>query len=335
MPAKRSSSEDALMPSTTPPPRPPMSTSSLSGSMKPFAVRAPSPSVKPPVLASDILRDEVAPRQPAKRALRVALVAFAATFATGALAARGFLGPVHIAGALAPRSRPRRRSSPCSRRSSRSGTRRARSSPRSPAACRSRPPRIAAGPMAALGAPSPGEAGSGVTRVAAYVTLATVLPAALVFRARYRAYRGARTLLAIALVLSLPALALLGASALGAGADVVTRVLSWTALAAAAASTLGFMGPETTAGCMQWAAILVGAVVARPAWRAVEAAWAGHDAPMLASTAAAVGELVATTLVTFALFQLVAAAFADRARATTDVHQVVGAGVTDPAPQDD
>src|SRR4051794_3339518 len=81
----------ASPPHHRPPRPPPMSMTSMPVSSKPIV---PPAVVKPPVLASDILREEVAPIAPAKRAIRVALAAFAATFALVALAAR--FGPIPL-----------------------------------------------------------------------------------------------------------------------------------------------------------------------------------------------------------------------------------------------
>jgi hypothetical protein len=53
---------------------------------------------------------------------------------------------------------------------------------------------------------------------------------------------------------------------------------------------------------------------------------------MVALTAAALGELVASTLVAFALFQVLAAALGGQAR-EVDVHRAIGAGASDPSPR--
>ena len=147
------------------------------------------------------------------------------------------------------------------------------------------------GPMARLG-------DDGTWRAVAMATMATALPAALLFRSRYRAFRAARVILGVALAASVPAIVFLAAAALDAGQSLGARGLAAAGVAGAAAATLGFMGPETSGGCAQWAALVVGAYAARPAWRAVASAWSGSDQVTLALSAAALGALVAATLVT-------------------------------------
>lgn len=303
-----------------PTPPPPMSTSSLPASAKPFPVRAAP--IKPPVLASDILREEIAPRTPARHAVRVALSVVTAAFLVAAVLAWGvgsfrlegtfalqgalltaFLGGI---AAVAPL----------------------------PYAARAWLAVLAGGATLALGAfhfgPLARIGDEGAASALAAMAMATLLPAALVFRSRYRAFRAARIILGGALVASLPAVVLLGAQAFDGNALVGDRVIAAAVVASAAAATLGFMGPETSAGCAQWAAIVVGTVVARPVWHAMLAAWSGRGPDVIALTTAALGELMATTLVTFALFQLLAAALAGQAR-EVDVHRAVGAGASDPA----
>ncbi|HEY2513819.1 MAG TPA: hypothetical protein VGI39_23285, partial [Polyangiaceae bacterium] len=259
-----------------------MSTSSLPASAKPLPVRAPA--FKPPVLASDILREEVAPRAPARRAVRLALLAFASTFFAGAaaealgriqldapLALAGAVGTALVATFAAIMPLPY---------SARAVL----------AAAAGATPLVLGvqhlGPLAALGE-------GGLGRATAMAAMSTLLPAALIFRARYRAYRGARTLLAAALLLSVPAIVLLALAFFGGG-ELAPRVLAAVGVLAGAAATLGFMGPETSAGCAEWAGLVVGVQAALPAWRALQAAWAGEDAAMAAWTAAALGQLLAS-----------------------------------------
>jgi hypothetical protein len=179
------------------------------------------------------------------------------------------------------------------------------------------------GPLAALG-------DDGQFAATAFAMMATLLPAALVFRGRYRAFAGARTILAGALAITVPAAVLLGRAALDGQADPAARVLGALGVAAAAASTLGFMGPETSGGCTQWAAVVLGVFAARPALRAFAAAWTGQDAEIVAATAASIGALIAATLVTFGLFQLLAAALGGQAR-QVDVRRAIGPGASEPA----
>ena len=311
-----------------PTPPPPMSTSSLPASARRIPLRVPP--VRPPVLASDILREEVAPEAPARRAIRVALLAFVAislvaTFAassgltawTGLASARlsvpwAFEGAIATAivaavAAFVPL----------------------------PYAARAIVAAAAGAVPLAMGALQLGPLGrlgdEGHGAALAMAAMATALPAALVFRARYRAFRAARTILGVALALSLPAVTILAFSAIDAGQPAGARAIAAVGVLGAVAGTLGFMGPETSAGCSQWAALVVGAYAARPAWRAFSSAWSGRDPETLALTAAALGALVASTLVTFAFFQILAAALARQAR-KVDVHRAVGPGASDPGP---
>jgi hypothetical protein len=302
-----------------------MSTSSLPPSTKRIAIRMPP--VKPPVLASDILREEVAPQAPAQHAVRVGLVALLALSVVAAVAAISGLGAAKLDAPLAAEGAvaiavvaafaafvPL----PYATRAVLAGL--AGAIPLTMGACR-------LGPLARLG-------DEGVWRALAMLAMATALPTALLFRSRYRAFRAARVILGAALAVSLPAVVLLALGALDGGQTLAARGIAAVGLAGAAAATLGFMGPETSAGCAQWAALVVGAYAARPSLRAGMAAWSGRDQDTLALTAAALGALVAATLVTFALFQVLAAALASQAR-QVDVHRAVGPGASDPSPRFD
>jgi hypothetical protein len=304
-------------------PPPPMSTSSLPASTKRIPIRMPA--VKPPVLASDILREEVAPEAPAQHTLRIALLAVAVIALAAGIAAGVGVGaarlnaPWALPGALltaivaaAAAFLPL----PYAFRAVLAAV--AGAIPLAMGAAR-------VGPLARLG-------DQGAWGAAAMALMATALPGALLFRSRYRAFRAARVILAAALVASLPAVVLLVLIAVDGGTPLVARGIAATGVVGAAAALLGFMGPETSAGCAQWAALLVGAFTARPTWRAIAAAWSGRDEDILALSSAALGALVASTLVTFAIFQILAAAFARQAR-KVDVHRAVGPGASDPGPR--
>jgi hypothetical protein len=299
-----------------------MSTSSLPASKR-IALKVPP--VKPPVLASDILREEVAPQAPARSAVRVTLVALAAislfaAFAAGVgigasrlgapLALQGALGCAVVAGLAAFVPLPYAVRALV-----------AAFVGLAPLAMGV----VGVGPFARLG-------DDGLWTAAAMALMATALPASLLFRARYRAFRAARVILGVALACAVPAVVLLLLTAIDGGSPLVTRALAAVGVVAAAAGTLGFMGPETSGGCAQWAALVVGAYTARPTWRAVASAWHGRDEDTLGLSAAALGALVATTLVTLAVFQILAAALARQAR-KVDVHRAVGPGASDPGPR--
>jgi hypothetical protein len=297
---------------------PPMSTSSLPASKR-IPLRIPA--VKPPVLASDILREEIAPEAPARKAIRMALLAFSMIAVFGALAATARLGRAHLV-------------APWALEGAIAAAVLAATAAFAPLPYAGRAALAAlggalllglgadgAGPLARLG-------DDGLATGTAMGVMATVLPAALVFRSRYRAFRAARIILGVALVVSVPAVALLALSALDSGQPIGERWLAGIGVVAAAAGTLGFMGPETSGGCAQWAALVVGAYAARPTWRAVASAWSGRDQDTVALTATAIGALAASTLVTFAIFQLFAAALARQAR-KVDVHRAL-----EPAPSE-
>ncbi len=178
------------------------------------------------------------------------------------------------------------------------------------------------GPLARLG-------DEGTRAAAAMAVMATILPAALLFRARYRAFRAARVILFLALVASAPALLLFAKTALDTGGTLGDRGIAVAGLLVAALATLGFMGPETSAGCSQWASLVVGVYTARPTWRALSVAWSGRDVDLAPLGAAALGALIASSLVAFGLYQLLAAALAGRAR-TVNVHRPVGPSASDP-----
>jgi hypothetical protein len=155
--------------------------------------------------------------------------------------------------------------------------------------------------------------------------VATLLPGALLFRARYRAFVAARVILAGALALALPALLLLVLGAL-ADAPPLLRAVDATLAASILTALFGFMGPETTGACTKWASLLLFAHAVRVALHS----FFGPKAPPLDSIAlGALGDLVSLTLVAFAIFQLLAALLSEQAR-EIDVH----ATATPPEPDD-
>lgn len=80
---------------------------------------------------------------------------------------------------------------------------------------------------------------------------AALLAAALFVRASYRAHRGVR----VALGVGIGVFAL--AAALSFGVTVASHVAAMLMVAVAATSLLGFMGEQTTAGCTAWGALAV------------------------------------------------------------------------------
>ena len=274
--------------------------------------------IKPPVLASDILREEVAPIAPAQRAVRIWLVGFALAFAAVAVASRLGFGPhsrnvfngslataiVALLAALLP----------------------------APYAARASLAVIAGlvplalgaageGPLAALGFEGGFWAASGLL-------LVTLLPGALFFRARYRAFRAARIILALTILASAPAMVGLALGAIADG-EALPRIIHGTTLLIALTAFCGFMGEETTGACTAWALFVIFGHATRLGLQTL-----GGGSQLYGSwgfVVGAIGEFVAAALVAFAIFQLLAVAFAREAR-KVDVHRIVGPGAEDRPP---
>ena len=85
------------------------------------------------------------------------------------------------------------------------------------------------------------------------------LPAALLFRAHYRAFRAARVILALALLLSVPFIAHGLMRTLGAP-SLSLQVANGVAVGSVVASLLGFMGAETTGAGVPLATLVTMAV---------------------------------------------------------------------------
>ena len=184
----------------------------------------------------------------------------------------------------------------------------------------------------ALGALGEGPLGAigfeGTARAAAGLLFVTLLPGALFFRARYRAFRAARVILGIAIVLAAPTMVWLGTGAFTDG-DLTERILDGVTLAASLTAFCGFMGEETTGGCTGWGLLVILAHAARLAARSF-----GEDGELFGPWGFAIGaagEFIAATLIALAIFQLFAAVFAREAR-KVDVHRIVGPGAEDREP---
>jgi hypothetical protein len=97
------------------------------------------------------------------------------------------------------------------------------------------------------------------------------LPAALLFRARYRAYAGARTILKVALLLALPFAAWCVLRLISGPLGV--QISAGVALCAVATTLVGFMGSETT-GQGDWiAAAVIASISAQLACEMLFEAW--------------------------------------------------------------
>jgi hypothetical protein len=102
----------------------------------------------------------------------------------------------------------------------------------------------------------------------------TSLPAALLFRERYRAYPGARYMLAIALGLSVPFVAY--GAWLVATADLAVQISAAVSLVAVAVTLLGFMGSNTAISGRYLSLLLIGAITAQLGTEALQRDWIPH-----------------------------------------------------------
>jgi hypothetical protein len=253
---------------------PPISLSSIPTGSE---IEGPPAPVRPPILASDVLREEVAPLAPAAGLMRRGLAAFAAgSLALCVVAFDGLLprAPGALAGALV---------------------------------------------MAAMGAAGLGAEGAG--QAVAGLVLVTLLPAALLFRAQYRAFPAARIFLGAALALAAPAVLFLGQSALEVGTPVALRIGDAAGILAVSTSFAGFLGAETTGACSLWGGGLLVLVPLR--LFASASVLSATEAEVGGALAASAGVAVAGTVASIGLYQLLAAALATRAR-KVDVHRIVG-----------
>jgi hypothetical protein len=290
------------------PTAPPRSTTSLP-SESDFESAA-SPAIGPPLLASDILREEIAPLAPARFALRALLVPLAAGFAgCGVACLAGWVTPsdhLWVSGAFVTAA----------------AAALAGLAP-APYAARAGLATIAALLPLVLGARGQAAlaclAFDGRREAAAGVVLATLLPAALFFRSQYRAFLAARVVLAGALVLSGPAAFFFARQTLAEGTPLALRVIDGLMMGATLTSLGGFLGPETTGACTAWGAL----VLVTYAGRIFLASWLEGGKELSSAIGAALGGGLAATVVGVGVYQLLAVLLARRAR-LVDVHRIVG-----------
>lgn len=220
------------------------------------AVRSSSSSTtsQRPVLASDVLREDLVPHEPGARAMRWVFAVAGAELIASALAA-GMLfssrlvvqsvpGVTALVVALLPMKYASR-------------------------ALLAFAPALPALAIQGLAVP-----GVSMGSALLYTVVSMVLPAALLFRARFRASRRARGFVAVAVVLGL---AWVLHPRGGALLEPVPSGVSWVLLRLPALSLTGvlllsllaFMGMNTTGGCRAWASMAVvwsGTVVLCSAW---------------------------------------------------------------------
>jgi hypothetical protein len=146
---------------------------------------------------------------------------------------------------------------------------------------------------------------------------ATALPAALLFRARYRAYRGARYALIVGLLLAFPTA--IHESVDAFSGTILERISSATVMVSLLGSLLGFMGTGTTGASTLWAyavAVSLGLDIAAralvPGTSMVDALMHGHAALVF---------ILCCMLIAYGLFEFLAVIFAKDAR-RTDVLKV-------------
>lgn len=266
----------------------------------------PATDTPKPLLASEVLREELAPIEPARGACRVWQLGIAAALAVLGLAMRWGIGlPVEQHGGAVIAF-------------SAAGAVATLAVLPFPYALRAGVAVLLGVVLVALGFRGAGPLAGltvdgGLLRHAARLLVVAVLPAALMLRARYRAYRRVRAVLAAALVLALPFVALEALLALDAGAATLPRVAAGVSIAAVCSALFGFMGEGTTGAGSVWAAVILLVLPAEVALRQLTPL-ADADSGTLTYAATAVAVLCAGLLASLGLFQLMAAVFAPGAR---------------------
>jgi hypothetical protein len=173
---------------------------------------------------------------------------------------------------------------------------------------------LGAGPLGLLSAPGLSGPWTEVFRVVA----AVVLPAAILFRSHYRAYRRGRVLLAIAFALALPFLVRQGVLVVQAE-SLVAQIGPGAAIAIVLVIVFAFLGTPTTAATVYCTALLgVGIALDVCLRQAYEPPPAASGPLSHVLTAAAL--VACTSPIAVGLFQLLAAIYAPEAR-LVDVRQ--------------
>jgi len=268
------------------------------------AVTPAESTARPPLLASEALMEDLAPMEPGRSAARLWCAAVGLTYlALGGLSIAGVRPGGYGAGASAVA---------LGAVAMVAGLTRVTYRQRAVAM-------VALGALATvlgLGGSGPAlgiDAGGGAGWGAARALAASSLPAALAFRARYRAYAGARWLLVAAFAATLPFLGHTVAR-LALGEAALDQVGSVAVILAVAASLLGFMGSETTSA----GAYLAGAVVLTLAVELTLTGLAAQDPVSIGGAVAVLSSAVAfaatSALTCVGLFQILAWRLAADAR---------------------
>ena len=265
---------------------------------------------KPPILASEALREELAPLQPARAECRFWLLGVALALTALGLAMRFGIGVPSVRGDAATLC------------FSAAGAITAAAVLPFPYALRAMVALVVGGTLMVLGLRGGGPLaglmidGSLARGIARIITLA-VLPAALLFRSRYRAFPRARWVLASALLISLPFVAMAGMLVADPGAPWLARLGAGTSIAWVLASCFGFMGHGTTGWGAVWASLVLTGVPLEVGLRHFFLADAATG--LLTYPATAIGLICASALASLGLFQLFASIWAPEARRRSPV----------------
>ncbi len=268
---------------------------------------------KPPLLASEVLREELAPLQPGRVACRLWLAGIAVALIALGLAMRLGVGV------------PALRVDAATLSFSAAGALAAIAVLPFPYALRAGLALIVGVALMAVGlrgaGPLAGIAVDGsLARMVARLVAMTALPAALLFRSRYRAYRRARAVLAVALVAALPFVALEIALGLDGTAPAVARAAAAASTAIVLTSLFGFMGQGTTGWSALWAVLILIVLPVEVSLR--HFTLADLDTGYLTYPATAVGIVCTAALTSFGLYQLLATLFAPEARRLSMTPQI-------------
>jgi len=265
---------------------------------------------KPPLLASEVLREEIAPLQPGREQCRMWLTLVALALTALGIALRLGVGIPSLRGDAATMA------------FSASGALVAVAILPFPYALRAAVALVIGATLMVLGLRMDGPL-AGLTidgnlpRTAARLVTITVLPAALMFRARYPAFRRARVLLALALAISAPFLVLEGMLAFDASAPWAARGGAIGSIVLAQTALFGFMGQGTTGWGGLWAALLLAGLPVGVGLRQLTLADATTG--YLTYPATAIGLVCAAALTSLGLFQLMAFVWAPAARKASTV----------------
>lgn len=260
------------------------------------------------VLASEALREDVAPLRPAEREGRIVVLGVAIAFALEGIALRGglgFLGETANASSIAFAA---------------SGALIAIAALPFPYGLRAVVASALGLFLVVVGARGVGplagmSADGGIIRDMTRLTAMCALPAALLFRAKYRVYRPARFVLALAMVLASPFLGVEGLLLSDSSAPFVTRAGGALDIIVVLCALSGFMGGYTTGAGSVLAAVVLWVLAGDLALRDLTPL-VDPDVGTLVYTTTALGALGACVLVSLGFFQILSAMLANDARRT-------------------